>query len=501
MDHDAVPSKLRGPSSHRIADVRAANERFVNHSLDVMDKKIGAESEYESNENGHFAWDISLLIRAACLMWEITADPTHLKRAERWARHVADRTDEGRHLPTWRYSRGSAWSAGKRYTAGTAVIGDVGGIPVHIQAAADQVIIEKPSDTTAIVHIVKNGGRAWSSPKTSLIPNEENYLPDVLSRRSTSFATLIRGLPAPIDLTFVAAGEYTLAKQYATHLVHTGLIARSLIVTGEALAKSRDTSASFDASSNDLLDTAQRALLVHDEEIRIRNGRAWYTTPEDFPSRRLGLELPHNHVVDAATSFLALGRTNNDEGLYHLGVSLTRRFLNEIDAYRSGQLEHPWHYYPVDSDVYFGVTRDEPMAERSISPVRRGEDSSHAVMRVRALLEWRHLNPGLVSNDQLATTALAFRRYFMSTTSGICTLKWLPEDSKDSPRRGHADTYAGAWGGLAPWDSTIKRRINSMAYRHPPKAIFGATVLSAAEILAMNANSVTYASSDRNALK
>lgn len=502
MDHDAVSHDLPGPDSHRISSVRRSYEDLTRHGLHVMGEKILQEDAYSSNESGHFAWDVSLLIRAACLTWRVTGDPIHLRQATTWAQHVIERTDEALGRANWRGQLGPAWSSGPRYTAGTAVVGSIGGAPIELQAAAERVIVERPSENTAIVRSVRKDGATWSSLEGSLLPDARNYLPDLLSRRSSIHAVLLRGLPAPIDLRFLAAGEFAIEAQFAAHFVHTGMIARSLIATAEAIEDAGADSKHSDVSADELYAAARSALLLHDDEIRVRAGQSWYITHLDFPSRRLGLDLPHNHIVDAATSFLVLGRRFEDKGLRSLGASLTRPFLDEIERHRAGELPHPWYYYPVDSDMFVGVTRDSPMTERKVPPVTRGEDSSHATMRARALVEWHSINPQLVPNEMLSAVALAFRRSYMTAKRGVTTLRWLPGAPgapSDSPRLGVSDSYAGAWGAFAPWDSSMKRRINSMAYRHPPATLFGATVLSAAEIVAMNAGAPTYVSSDRSA--
>lgn len=502
MDHDAVPHSLPGPDSHRIADVRRAYEALTLHGLQIMGQKIAQEDAYASNESGHFAWDVSLLIRAACLTWRVTGDPVHLRQATTWAKHVVERTDEALGRTNWRNKVVPAWSTGPRYTAGTAVVGSIGGAPITLQAASERVTIERPTEDTAIIHSVRQNGATWSSPEGSLLPDSPNYLPDLLARRSSVHSVLLLGLPAAIDLRFLSAGEYQIESQYAAHLVHTGMIARSLLAAADALDGAGADAKRSEISSDELYEAARRALFLHDDEIRVRAGQSWYITLPDFPSRRLGLELPHNHVVDAATSFLLLGRRFDDTGLHSLGASLTRPFVEEIERHVEGELQHPWYYYPVDSDMFTGVTRDSPMAERKVPPVTRGEDSSHATMRARAIVEWHAIDPGVVSAETLSAVALAFRRNFMTAQRGITTLRWLPGvpgESADTPRLGDSNTYAGAWGAFAQWDSTMKRRINSMAYRHPPEMLFGATVLSAAEIVAMNAGVPTCASSDRNA--
>lgn len=502
MDHDSVSFDLPGPTSHRIADVREAYEELTRRGLHVMGEKITQEEAYSSNENGHFAWDVSLLIRAACLTWRVTRDPVHLKQAADWAQHMVERTDEALGRTNWRNRTVPAWSTGSRYTAGTVAVGSIGGAPIKLQAASERVIIERPSAHTAIVRSVRTDGTTWTSLEGSLLPDAPDYLPDLLARRSSIHSVLLRGLPAAIDLSFLSAGEYAIEPQYAAHFVHSGMIARSLIAAAEALESAGTGADHADVTAVELYEAARRALLLHDDEIRVRAGQSWYITLEDFPGRRLDLELPHNHVVDAATSFLILGRRFKDKGLRSLGASLTRPWLDEVAKHESGELPHPWYYYPVESDMFTGVTRDAPMAERKVPPVQRGEDSSHATMRVRALLEWHAINPRLVPAEALSAIALAFRKNYMTAKSGITTLRWLPGvpgDTPDAPRLGHSNTYAGAWGALAPSDSTMKRRINSMAYRHPPKGAFGATVLSAAEIVAMNAGVPTYVSSDRSA--
>src|SRR5699024_3126272 len=154
-----------------------------------------------------------------------------------------------------------------------------------------------------------------------------------------------------------------------------------------------------DVTPEELFTAATQALFAHDDEIRFRTGTAWYITPDDFPGRRLGLELPHNHIVDAATSFLILGRRPNADGLRHLGSSLANRFLGEVKQYENGRLRHPWSYYPTGSDSFAGVTRETPITERIVRAIPRGEDSSHATMRARALAEWKAIDETLVPDS------------------------------------------------------------------------------------------------------
>lgn len=486
MDHDSVPVDVGPPASHRIADIIDTYAKITHRGFEVMGEQIAHEPSYGSNENGHLAWDVSLLIRAACLLWRVTGDPLHLRQAATWATHIVERTDESLCIKDWRGDSGPVWSAGSRYTASTAKVGAVGGIPVHIQASADSVVLERPSATTAIVKVLRNSNVSWTSPAMSLLPGDPQYLPDVIAAQSASHSVLIRGLPGAVDLTFLKPGRYPMRPQLAAHLVHTGMIARSLIAVAQALGSAEPKTHVTDITPPDLLAHAKAALTAHDNEIRIRSGQAWYITPADFPGRRLKLELPHNHVVDVATSFLILGKNASDSGLKNLGASLAQRFLGEIEQYNAGTLQHPWYYYPVDSDIFHGVHRDEPIAERQVPPVQRAEDSSHATIRARALTEWKAIAPDLVSDEALNRVAYSFRRVFLSKDNGIATLRWLPGDENNAKRRGYANSYSGAWGTLAPWEDSIKRRINSMAYRHPPNAFFGATVLSSAEIYALN---------------
>lgn len=486
MDHDSVPLDLPGPNTHRIADVREAYAQITRHALKVMGKQITHESEYTSNKDGHFAWDISLLIRAACLTWRVTGNSVHLQQAVSWAQHVLERTDETLGLEDWRGRSGPVWSAGLRYTAAIGTLGIVGGVPIHVQGIADQIVFERTGPTSARMHAVRGGRTVWSLPKASLLPDDSSYLPDLLARKSTVHSVLVRGLSTPIELTTLESSNVLLKPQLAAHFVHTSMIARSLIAAGEVLDAAGSEGPATDVTPDDLFRAAERALLFHDGEIRVRSGQAWYITPLDFPGRRLGLEVPHNHVVDAATCFLIIGGRNRDAGLRDLGTSLTRRFLKEVEAYEAGALRHPWHYYPVDSDIFVGVVRDAPISEREVRAVQREEDSSHATIRARALVEWKAIDDRLVSDETMSSVVLSFRRFFMTKKKGYPTVKWLPKDGEGAPRLGRSDDYPGVWGSFKWWDSTIKRRINSMAYRCPPRQIFGATVLSAAEIHAMN---------------
>lgn len=495
MDYDAVPFELPGPVSHRIADVRLAYEALTSRGLQIMGEKIASEGVYSSNSGGHFAWDISLAIRAACLYWRVTGNRVFLDQAVGWAHHMMERTDERLDRSSWRGEMVPAWSAGSRYTAGMATVGSVGGAPIALQAASERIMIDRPSPDTAIIHSVRSDGAKWSSLEGSLLQGNSDYLPDLLARRSSIHSVLFRGLPAPIDLTFLPSGEFVMKEQYATHLIHTGLISRSLIAVAECLEEFGSKATQSSAEAVELYEAARRALLIHDDEIRVRDGQPWYITPADFPGRRLGLDLPHNHVVDAATSFMILGRRFDHEGFRTLGTSLTRSWLSELTMFRDKEIPHPWYYYPVNSDTFSGVTRSIPVAEREVLGVNRGEDSSHATIRVRSLVEWHAIAPELITEETLTTIALAIRRNYMTTKGGISTLRWLPGAPNDVPdklRLGHADTYSGAWSALYRWDPPMKRHMNSMAYRHPPECIFGGAVISAAEIVAMNAGVSTY---------
>lgn len=489
MDHDSLPHNLPMAANRRASDIRSAYDNLTREGLRSMGEKLSQEPIYSTNESGHFAWDVSLMIRAACLAWRYSGDLTHLDQAATWSQYIVERTDAARGLTDWRGRSGPVWSAGPRYTAGTVRIGLAAGSPIALQAAAAAVRIERPQPGTAIVHSVRDDGTSWTSPEASLDPISNNYLPDVLARRSSTHSVLVRGLAEPIDLSFLQAGEFTVASQHAPHLVHTGLIARALIDAADALAEAGSSRRLADVTTDDLYMAAREALAHHNDELRIRRGRTWYITPEDFPGRRLAVELPHNHVADAATCFLLIGRRDADESLRQLGASLTRPWLQEIARYRSGTLPHPWFYYPEGSDAFTGVSRKYPVAEREVPGVPKAEDSSHATMRVRALHDWHTADSALVGPEVLELIAATLQHEFATKHRNAWSLRWLPRSAEkviEGWRLGHADSYPGAWANLSPWEPSIRNIVNSLAFRRPPDRLFGATVLSAAEIVALN---------------
>lgn len=489
MDHDSTPFDTPAPASHRIADVRATYDALVREGLKAASEEVAAREAYRSNQDGHFAWDISLFTRAATTFARLTGELEYLRLAATWAQHMVERTDTALGLHDWRDRIGPAWSSGPRYTAGAVDLGRNGEHQVNLQAASDRIVIEKPSSTTARVTSIRRDGRTWTSKIGSLSPNEPNYLPDLLSKQSTIHAVLFRDMPAKMDLSFLRAGEYALSPQWAPHFVHTAMISRALISVADSIELTPDGPKHTDILPEELRNAAFTALTYHDEEIRTRAGQPWYITPEDFPARRLGLALPHNQIVDAATSFMLLGRSYRDESLSQLGRALTQPWLKEIAMREEGILSHPWYYYPVGSDSFEGVTRESPSSERVILGVDRGEDSSHGTMRVRALAEWHAIDADLVPASTLRAVSLAFRRNYMTVHRGKTTLRWLPagpSDPPDDPQLGVTNIFSGAWGALAHWDAPLKRRINSLAYRFPPPNIFGASTLAAAEIVSMN---------------
>lgn len=489
MDYDSAPHSLPLAASRRVSDVRAAYENLTREGLLSMGNQVSQESTYSSNELGHFAWDISLMIRAACLAWRYSGDLTHLGQAATWSKHIIERTDLARGLTDWRGRSGPVWSAGSRYTAGTVAIGSANNFPITLQATAETVKIERPQPGTVIVHAIRGDGTSWTSPEASLDPTSDDYLPDVLARKSSMYCVLVRGLTTPMDLSFLQAGEYAVSTQHAPHLVHTGMIARAIIDAADALEEAGNPPTLTDVTADDLYFAAREALTYHDDELRVRSGQPWYITPEDFPGRRLAVDLPHNHVADVATAFLLIGRRDSDANIRQLGASLTQPWLQEISRYESGSLPHPWFYYPEGSDAFTGLSRQYPIAERIVQGVPREEDSSHATIRVRALREWHATDPKLVGPQTLRLVGSTLQRNYITKVHSAYSVSWLPRHSDKAAgtsRLGHADSYPGAWANLSLWDSSIRRIVNSLAFRRPPERFFGATVLSAAEITAMN---------------
>lgn len=489
MEYDAVPHALPPAPSRRVSDLRSTYADLTREGLRLMSEKLSNDPAYSSNESGHFAWDVSLMIRAACLAWKYSGDVTHLEQAIAWSQHVVDRTDAARGLVDWRGRSGPVWSAGSRYTAGTIAVGGTSGLPVTLQAAASTVTIERPRPNTAIIHAIREDGTEWTSPEASLDPSSENYLPDVLARKGSIHCVLVRGLNTPIALDFLPAGNFAVSPQHAPHLVHTGMIARALIETADTLEDAVNPPQITDITPKDLYAAARDALTHHDDELRIQRAQTWYITPDDFPGRRLGVDLPHNHVADVSTSFLRIGRYTGEEAYRQLGASLAQPWLEEISRFESGTLPHPWFYYPEGGDAFTGVTRRQPISEREVPAVPREEDSSHATIRVRALRDWHATDPALVGAQTLKAIAGSLRRNFVTKHRNAYSICWLPrntESGTETWRLGYADSYPGAWTSLSPWDPSIKRIVNSLAFRRLPDRIFGATIMSAAEITALN---------------
>ncbi|GAA3596608.1 hypothetical protein [Agrococcus terreus] len=489
MDHDALPHGLPTDMTRRASDVRSTYENLTTEGLRSLGEQVSQDATYSSNESGHFAWDVSLMIRAACVAWRYSGSATHLHQAADWSQHVIERTDAARGITDWRGRRGAVWSAGSRYTAGTVRLGENTVPAVTLQAAAAAVRIERPKPGTAIVHAIRDDGTSWSSPEASLDPSSNDYLPDVLARRASAYSVRIQGLKEPIDLSFLPAGEFAVEAQRAPHLVHTGLIVRALIETADALEEAGGGHILAAVTPDELYDAGREALTHHDDQLRSGQDYQWYITPADFPGRRLAVELPHNHVADVATSFLLIGRRDEDERLWKRGASLTGPWLKEISRYQAGDLPHPWFYYPEGSDSFIGVSRDAPIAEREVPGVPRAEDSSHATMRLRALHDWHAADPELVGPEVLGVVAATLRQEFITKDRNAYSLRWLPRHADTASagwRLGYADSYPGAWARLSPWDPSVKRIVNALASRRPPERLFGATILSAAEITAVN---------------
>jgi len=486
MDFDPLHLDVVPPKSQSTVDIRAAYSEIVPQALAAIGNLIADDHRYTSNEEGHLAWDVSLLVRAAVLSWRTTGRPEHLAIATNWATRLCAATDEARGTFDWRGRSGPIWSAGSRYTAGTATVGHFRGVEVRLQAAAHQVVIERPSDDTAVIKTFRDGECVWVSPEAALAPGNDDYLPDVLALRSSVRSALVRGLAEPTDLTQLKPGVHQLRPLHASHLVHAGMIARALLEVAAALVDSGTTRPQSQVTPTELETVAARAIAFHDDDLVKQGTHAWYVTPLDFPGRRLGLTLPHNHVSDVISTHLHFASRDREEGRRELARALAQPFFDEIELADSGELSHFWHYYPVGSDSYHGVRRQTPMAERLVRAVTRAEDASHATIRVRALADWKVLETTFVSDRTMQSVGSSFRSTYLCRPKGRLTQRWLPGDGSQAPRQGHTDSYAGAWSNLAPWHPALRRQVNSLAQQNPPRNIFGATALSAAEILAMN---------------
>lgn len=494
MDHDSLSLAVDSPASSRIADIREAYLLFAERGLELMNGHIDAAPIYRSNEEGHLAWDQAQLIQASCLTWRLTGNVDHLGRAAHWASALCEATDEKQGIHDWRGQSGPVWSAGSRYTAGIAEIGLFDSHRVQLQAVADTAIILRPSSTTASVAITRDGRVLWRTPEVSLIPGESTYLPDYCSSRSAIHSVQFHGTNESVDLTAIRPGEYKLEPRRAPHLIHTGLIARSLLDVANALATYPDRKSLGETKCEDLIDAAKRAIDYHDSEIIEGSDYAWYITPLGFPGRRTGMWLPHNHVASVITCQLILARQLGDPARLDLARHLSQPFKEEIRRYSEGDLPHPWYYYPVDSDSFDGVNRHRPLNERIVTGAPRAEDSSHATIRVRALAEWKTLDDVIMPDAYMQSLARTFRELYLSGHRDRPTVNWLPSDN-EAERLGQSDTYAGAWSRLAIWDTpNLKRRLNRIAEHNIPTRVFGATVLSAAEIVAVNSTRSTYAS-------
>jgi hypothetical protein len=485
MDHEHLTFDATKPVSRRRIDVLDAYRSIVRLGFDVMEDNFINNPSYESNEQGHLAWDVSLLVRAACLAWRTSGEQEHLIRAVKWARSLCEKTDSYRSVSDWRGRSGPVWSAGSRYNAGVATIGSVDGVSVQLQAIGDRIALDRPDSHSGIVRVEQGGTWVWESEIGSLKPDEDSYLPDVLARDGTSPSVLLRGLNEPIDMTRLEAASVPLVAQRAPYLVHTGMIARALLDAALALTESQRAAKAVDITPGDLQVAAESAIRFHDSELTSEGKTAWYSTPVDFPGRRLGMALPHNHVSDVVTSHLLLAKLRRDDDQLELGRALARPFLQEVCLYLQGKLPHPWYYYPVGSDSFEGVVRNLPIAERFARASPRGEDSSHATSRVRALAEWKGIDDRLVDDKVMRAIARSLRSNFLVRNQDVPTLRWLPHESRSLARLGKADAYAGAWTALIPWDFTLERCVSELAFEHPPAFAFGATILSAAEVASM----------------
>lgn len=451
-----------------------------------MDQAIETLPEYQTNEAGHLAWDVSLSIRAACLAGRVFQDARYHELALKWADRLCVSTDEYRQVQDWRGASQPVWSAGCRYTASVARIETGTTSNYAIQAVGNRIEIERNHESTVVIHVFGADGDKWSSPEASLDADSPDFLPKLLARATSKHAILLRGPSQPQDLRNLQPGSYPLRSQRAAHLVHTGMIARSLLAAAGATKSLDGTDSQWRMKANRLRSAAHRAIKVHDPDKYQSAGYAWYRLPRDFPSRRLGMDLPHNQVVDIATCFMLLSNCPGSRCFYFEGESLTHRFINELRADVGGPVR-PWSYYPQNSDSFTGVVRHSPWEEQTVTGVPREEDSSHATMRVRALADWKAIGGTMIPDALVRTAAKSLRHFYRTSGPGnIPRLTQFPKDVDGGMCLPQVNYYPGAWGTLAQWCPGLIGDLNRLAFHHPPGRAYGATILSAAELVAMN---------------
>src|SRR5690625_5793237 len=67
MDFDPLHLDVVPPKSQSTVDIRAAYSEIVPQALAAIGNLIADDHRYTSNEEGHLAWDVSLLVRAVML--------------------------------------------------------------------------------------------------------------------------------------------------------------------------------------------------------------------------------------------------------------------------------------------------------------------------------------------------------------------------------------------------------------------------------------------------
>jgi hypothetical protein len=480
----AAPARAEGRDYALRATYDWAESYFTEHGVQQPDVP---------NENrGSLAWGQSYILRSYLAMYQAFHDTRYLDLLCRNVDAILDIRDSARGVTDWRGESLPAWRAWHPYTAGQVDIPGASDAPMlglrTAQPFADDSIAEVvPESGDRFTVTVRHTTYNTSDTFTNLTMDATS--PDFVVRRihdanpTATRATAVDLRPdnAP---AMPRAGTYSMASEYVTFSVHTGMITAPIaefcrVVRGNPGLKGR-----YGAKAARYLRAVRDAVAVHDHEWRQNDqGEGWYVWEKGTPLACDGCEMPHNQFLALATTQVHLAALTEDTPYRERAVRMLTTFRNDLRVQGNSYV---WSYWWSKGHVYNGYTQADDVSEwtpAQPSGARQLEDGSHGAVDVEAVLAG--YRSGLVFGEtdvrrMAATYTDGLMHYDESGNAHV----WYRIDGTGS--FGSQDLQAPRWANLAPWDDRIFTHAREIFNREQPEPNSGSYLLGTAFLAAYN---------------
>ncbi|RJQ52735.1 MAG: hypothetical protein C4521_09515 [Actinobacteria bacterium] len=390
----APPTRLLAPA--RMPSFESTPDPSSPETFDTLDQAGGAWYMTATNELGQYAWGESYVLAAYVMMYEATGETRYLDKFVEHANAVSAATDAARGVKDYRGKTLGAWRCGGIYTISARNLAGRTGKPVIKVLGTNwhsnnytQVSVLPGSSWRRFTLAVKHPYSSKAEVYRDLSVNPRS--PDYFARRvnGVSGRIRLRGLVSGAREGFdnpVATGYVALSPLKYHFAVHTGLIAYPLARFARLVGSNPVLDPAYGAAARRYLDTAEQALLAHNDEYVDAGSYAYYRFRRGAPVWADGVELPHNQNLAMARLILELYRAK--QALEGVSVDGYKQRASKLSANFKRHLAldpnnaYSWHYWWGKGVSGWSPSNSPSMYTPSFAGGARSDDLPHAAISV-----------------------------------------------------------------------------------------------------------------------